>query len=47
MEIRLGWPKVTERLKRNLPMYARHADGRVMMDYPNRAIEILSTAWVN
>ena len=33
--------------KTNLPMYARHADGHVMMDYPNRAIEILSTAWVN
>jgi len=33
--------------KTNLPMYARHANGRVMMDYPNRAIEILSTAWVN
>jgi len=28
-------------------MYARRADGHVMMDYPNRAIEILSTAWVN
>jgi hypothetical protein len=33
--------------KTNLPVYARHADGHVMMDYPNRAIEILSTAWVN
>jgi hypothetical protein len=33
--------------KTNLPMYARHADGHVMMHYPNRAIEILSTAWVN
>jgi hypothetical protein len=33
--------------KTNLPMYARHADGHVMMDYPNRAIEILSTAWLN
>ena len=33
--------------KTNLPTYARHADGHVMMDYPNRAIEILSTAWVN
>jgi len=33
--------------KTNLPMYARHADGHVMRDYPNRAIEILSTAWVN
>jgi hypothetical protein len=33
--------------KTNLPMYARHADGHVMMDYPNRAIEILSTAWMN
>ena len=22
-------------------MYARHADGHVMLDYPNRAIEIL------
>lgn len=33
--------------KTNLPKYARHADGHVMMDYPNRAIEILSTAWMN
>ena len=33
--------------KTNLPVYARHADGHAMMDYPNRAIEILSTAWVN
>jgi hypothetical protein len=33
--------------KTNLPVYARHADGHVMMDYPNRAIEILSTAWIN
>jgi hypothetical protein len=33
--------------KTNLPPYARHADGHVMMDYPNIAIEILSTAWVN
>jgi hypothetical protein len=33
--------------KTNLPMFARHADGHVMTDYPNRAIEILSTAWVN
>ena len=33
--------------KTNLPVYARHADGHVMMDYPNRAIKILSTAWVN
>jgi hypothetical protein len=33
--------------KTNLPMYVRHADGHVMMDYPNRAIEILSMAWVN
>jgi hypothetical protein len=33
--------------KTNLPVYARHADGHVMMDYPNRAIEILSTAWMN
>ena len=33
--------------KTNLPVYARHADGHVMMEYPNRAIEILSTAWMN
>jgi len=33
--------------KTNLPMYARHPDGHVMMDYLNRAIEILSTAWMN
>jgi hypothetical protein len=33
--------------KTNLPLYARHADGHVMTDYPNRAIEILSTAWIN
>ena len=33
--------------KTNLPMYARHPDVHAMMDYPNRAIEILSTAWMN
>jgi len=38
---------ISAEFKTNLPMYARHADGHVMMDYPNRAIEILSTAWVN
>jgi len=27
-------------------MYGRHADGHLMMDYPNRAIEIFSTDWV-
>ena len=38
---------ISSGFKTNLPMYARHADGHVMTDYPNRAIEILSTAWVN
>jgi len=45
MEVRLGWLASSNGgLKPIYQMYTRHADGHVMMDYPNRAIEILSTA---